>query len=138
VAEADQGFTLTTTPTTRPFWDAAVRRELRLPRCLECGRFHWYPRVACPYCSSQRLEWTVASGDATIETFTVVHRRMHLSGLERRLPFVVAVVRLSEGPTMTTNIVNWAPDTLEIGARVRVTFEDAGLESPLPVFEPVT
>src|SRR5579859_5860185 len=110
MAEVDHGFVLTTTPTTRPFWDAARRQEFMLPRCQNCGRFHWYPRVACPYCSSQRLEWQAASGEAVVETFTVVHRRMHLSGLERPLPFVVAVVRLREGPTITTNIVNCPPE----------------------------
>jgi uncharacterized OB-fold protein len=137
VAEVDQGFTLTTTPTTRPFWDAAGRGEFVMPRCEDCGRFHWYPRVACPYCACQRLAWQTVSGDATVETFTVVHRRMHLSGLERPLPFVVAVVRLSEGPTMTTNIVNCAPEAVKIGASVRVRFEEVGLEAPLTVFEPV-
>jgi uncharacterized OB-fold protein len=133
---AEENYVLTMTPTTRPFWDAARRGEFMLPRCQDCHRFHWYPRNVCPYCSSQRLEWRPASGEGTVETFTQVERRMHLSGVERPLPFVVAIVRLAEGPAMTTNIVNCSGDDLRIGLKVRVTFEEVGLEAPTAVFAP--
>src|SRR5687767_3768406 len=45
---------------TQPFWDAAARRELVLPRCAECGEWRWPPSPFCPKCRSQQQEWLPA------------------------------------------------------------------------------
>jgi uncharacterized OB-fold protein len=40
-----------------------------------------------------------------------------------RAPYVLAVVRLDEGPHMLTNIVGCAPDAVHVDMRVSVRFE---------------
>jgi hypothetical protein len=40
-----------------------------------------------------------------------------------KVPYVVAVVELDEGPRMSCNIVDCGPEAVRIGAEVRVTFE---------------
>ena len=39
--------------TAVPFWEGAKEGKLMLPRCEDCNRAHWYPRIICPFCYSQ-------------------------------------------------------------------------------------
>ena len=41
-------------PSSQPFWEAARQGRLMLPRCLACGRCHWYPRAFCPLDQRER------------------------------------------------------------------------------------
>lgn len=42
-------------PVTQPFWDGAKEGKLMLPRCVDCNRVHWYPRIICPHCHSMNI-----------------------------------------------------------------------------------
>ena len=123
------------TPETAPYWEAAARGELSLPRCLDCGAYVFYPRSFCPVCRSRRLEWVACSGDATLESF-IVNRRP-APGFEDVSP-VIALVRLAEGPVLTTTIVGVEPDpdALSLDMPLHVAFEPRG-DVVVPVFAPV-
>ena len=54
------------TPETQPFWDGCAAAELRIQRCLDCGKPYFYPRPVCPSCGSVNVEWFTASGEATL------------------------------------------------------------------------
>jgi len=72
--------------------------------------------------------WQDVSGRGTVYSFTV--DRVGLDPTQReRLPLVVALVELEEGPRLTTNIVGCAADAVKIGMPVEVTFEDLGQET---------
>lgn len=107
---------------TRRFWEAAGAGRLELPRCRACSLVVWYPRAICPDCWSTDLAWETMSGHGTVYSFTVTR-----SGGSRRwrdhLPFVVAYVRLDEGPTMLTNIVDCDPDDVAIDMAVTAVFD---------------
>jgi uncharacterized OB-fold protein len=120
---------------TGPYWAAAREQRLVMPRCKDCGRFHFYPRTLCPHCSSARLEWTQCSGEAVVYSFTVIHRAPS-PAFAARVPYVVATVKLAEGPHLMTNITGCAPDAVRIGMPVRVAFQKLSEEITLPVFEP--
>jgi uncharacterized OB-fold protein len=122
-------------PFSRPFWEAARRHELILQRCSSCTQHIFYPRYNCPHCGSTTLEWVKASGNGSVHTFTVARRPTHPAFADRT-PYVIAIVELEEGPRMTTNIVDCDPDSVRIGMRVKVTFEDVNEEVSLPVFRP--
>jgi uncharacterized OB-fold protein len=124
------------TPESRPFWEAARRHELALPRCRACGRMHFFPRAACPHCLSGDLEWRRVSGRGRLHTFTVVHRG--LRNFPLGTPYVLAVVELDEGPRMMTNLVGVDPDPakIRIGMAVEVAFDDVTPEVALPRFRP--
>lgn len=126
----------TPTPETRPFWEAAKRHELLLPRCRQCGPFFFYPRATCPRCLTTDIEWKAVSGRGTLHTFTIVHRGARNFPLPS--PYVMAIVELDEGPRMMTNLVGVKPDpeTLEIGMPVEVTWADVTPEVTLPHFRP--
>lgn len=125
------------TSSTAPFWEAARQGRLVLPHCQSCGRAHWYPRHTCPFCASQDLAWTPSQGSGTLETFTVVRQPFSTAGARREPPYVVAIVRLADGPRMTTSLVDCPLDGLRVGLPVRVRFDDAsGLDVPIAVFAP--
>ena len=119
---------------TAPYWNAAGRGELLLQRCRACDRHQFYPRGACTNCGNAELEWVQASGRGTIYSYTVFHRPPHPAF--DRLPLVVALVDLEEGPRMTTNIVGCDVGDVRIGMPVFVEFEQLTEDVGLPVFGP--
>lgn len=124
------------TDLSRPFWEGARSRELRIQRCTSCARHVFYPRLSCPFCGGRELEWVVASGKGTVYTYTVARRPTHAAFADRG-PYVIAIVELDEGPRMTTNIVGCSPEDVTIGMRVRAAYEDVDEEITLVNFEPV-
>ncbi|MFD3903077.1 Zn-ribbon domain-containing OB-fold protein [Streptomyces sp. CB04723] len=122
---------------TRPYWDAAAEGRLLIRRCAGCGRAHHYPREFCPYCWSEDVAWERASGEATLYTWSVVHRN-DLPPFGDRVPYVAAVVDLAEGPRMMTEIVGCAHEALRVGMRLTVAFREAEKEGgeAVPVFRP--
>ncbi|HEY3831045.1 MAG TPA: OB-fold domain-containing protein [Acidimicrobiia bacterium] len=110
---------------TAPFFAAAARDELAIPRCERCNQFVWYPKASCPSCDAP-LVWTPVSGRATLFTWTVV-RRAFLPAFADRVPFVTALVALDEDPAvrLCTYLADVDPDApLEAGTPLAVTFRD--------------
>jgi hypothetical protein len=75
------------------------------------------------------------SGRGTLYSYTV--DRVGLDPAQReRIPLIVALVELDEGPRLTTNLVDCTPESISIGMTVSVTFEDLG-EETLIHFRPI-
>jgi uncharacterized protein len=123
------------TPETQPFWDGCAAGELRLQRCLDCGKPYFYPRPACPACGSANVEWFTASGDASLYSYVISHRPAR--GFEDEGPYAIAVVELAEGPRMMTNLTGLppTPEALILDMPLRVAFEPRG-DMTVPVFTP--
>lgn len=119
---------------TVEYWDGARRGELRLRYCLDCAKHFYYPRPFCPVCWSTNLEWRTAAGTGTVYTYSIVHSNDNPQFRER-LPYVVAIVELDEGPRVDTNLVDCDHESIVVGMRVEVIFEDEG-EVTLPRFRP--
>lgn len=114
-----------------PFWAAAAQGRLLLLRCQACQRFAAYPRDICPHCWSQDQVWEEASGRAQVQTFTQVHQAGH-PGWQLAAPYVIALVRLAEGPVLLTQLlIDGRP--LRAGAACRVAFTPVG-DWTLPFF----
>jgi uncharacterized OB-fold protein len=115
-------------PETRPFWDSAAAGKFVLPRCNACGKTHWHPRAFCPLCFSPDISWTPASGGGEVYSFTIVRRKDS--------PYVLAYVKLAEGPVMMTNVIGCEPESVRIGLPVQVCFRPAAEGRHMPVFKP--
>lgn len=113
-------------PELEAFWRASAEGRLLLPRCQACGRMHWHPRAFCPFCQAGDIEWIEASGAGEVYTFSIVRRP--------GMPYVLAYVRLDEGPVLMTNIVDADPSTVRIGMRVQVSFRVTEQGRMAPVF----
>ena len=109
----------------REFWEGAGRGELRIQRCTTCGRHQHYARMLCSHCGHDALEWTTASGNGTVYSYTVI-RQNGVPPFNERVPFVVATVDLDEdGARMIAAMPDVAPADARIGMRVRATFRAA-------------
>jgi uncharacterized OB-fold protein len=113
-------------PETKDFWEAAAHGRLLIPKCMSCGRFHWYPRRVCPHCASSTIEMQEAKGGGEIYSFSIMRRA--------KAPYAIAYVRLTEGPTMMTNIVDCDFDDIDIGMRVKLVFKNSPEGYSLPMF----
>lgn len=123
---------------TKPFWEGAKAGKLMLPRCMDCNRVHWYPRLICPHCHSMSIEWIEGSGEGRLHTFAVQHRAF--GGWAREVPFVTAYIDLNEGDRMLTvlrGVDPNKPETIKIGCKVRVEFEPATEEVHIPFWRVV-
>jgi uncharacterized OB-fold protein len=127
---------------TAPFFAAAARGELVIPRCDACGELVWYPEETCPR-DGGTLSWQPVSGKGSLFTWAVV-RRAFLPAFEDRVPFVTALVALDEDPALRlcTYIVDAPPDALVADAPVQVTFRPLvfatvpGRSVVVPMFAP--
>jgi uncharacterized protein len=122
-------------PWARPFWEAARKEKLIIQKCKDCGKFVFYPRIACPHCFSEATEWVEASGKGKVYTYTVVENNAP-SAFIRDIPYVVAVIRLDEGVQMLSNVVGCDPREVQCDMPVEVTFEKLNEEFTLPKFRP--
>jgi uncharacterized protein len=121
---------------TQPFWDAAKRHELILPRCKKCSRYHFYPRELCPFCLSQNLEWVPASGKGHLYTYSIIHQPAN-PAFTGDVPYVYGVVRLIEGVMMPSNVVECQiPDGVTVDMPLTVVFDDVTPEWTLIKFKP--
>lgn len=120
---------------TAPFWEGCRAGRLLIQRCADCGHRQFYPRLVCSSCTSRRLEWEAASGRATVESFTVVRQAIS-PAYAADVPYVLAIVRLAEGPTMMTNIVGCDPADVSVGMDLLVAFEPLDADITLPKFRP--
>ena len=118
---------------SRPYWDALKQHRLTLKRCHDCGKHHFYPRVLCPHCHSDAVEWVDACGTGTSYSFTIA-RRPAGPAFKADTPYVVAVIDLDEGARMMTNIVTDDVEAVRIGQRVTVRYDDVTDEVTLPKF----
>lgn len=118
---------------SKPYWDAVAREELILRHCTACGEHHFPPRHLCPKCWSDKLDWTKSAGRGTVYSFTVM-QRAPMPQFAKRVPYVVALVDLEEGPRMMANVVGDDALQTRVGDRVTVCFEDRGEGSKVPQF----
>ena len=119
---------------TKPFWDGCRQHQLRFQKCGECGHVRWPPSIICPKCHSQNTEWILSSGRGKIYSYAVHHQAYH-PAFRDKLPYVVAIVELDEGPHLLTNIIGSPHDQLECDLAVTVTWEDVTGEISLPEFK---
>jgi hypothetical protein len=126
---------------SKPFFDAAMRSELWIPRCAATQRLVFPPRAFSPFAPGGALEWVRVSGRGAIWSFAVPHPPL-LPWYAERAPYVVLAVALEEDPRvrLVGNLVareggeigEVAPTSVRIGARVRVCFERVSDEISLP------
>jgi uncharacterized OB-fold protein len=121
------------TALSRPHWDGCKEGRLRVQRCRDCGHFVFIPHPSCTRCYADALEWVDSTGRGSVYSYTVVHRAPRPAF---ETPYVVAIVALDEGWHMLTNLVDVAPEDVEVGMAVEVSFRPVSDEITLPYFAP--
>lgn len=123
LTELVMGTTPTVVDETRPFWEGTLAEELRVQVCGACGSRQLPGGPCCSTCLSQELSWERASGRGTVFSFTVVRHAFHPSFADK-VPYVLADVRLDEGPILTSNVTDIDVEQIHIGLPVTVWFDE--------------
>ena len=122
------------TELTAPYWEAAREKRLVVQECLS-GRRQWHPPLPrCPHCHAAGPGWRQVSGDGTIYTYTVVRHPTHYA-FAGKVPYILAIVELAEGPRLVTAITGAAPEEIRGGQPVRAVFREVADGVTLPYFE---
>ena len=114
---------------TAPWWAGTRNNQLLLQTCRDCGHRQHHPRHLCLQCHGPDLGYTEATGQGVVDTFTEVHRSPRA---DLEVPYVIARVRLTEGPVMLSTLVG--DEEWQIGDEVRVDFQPLSDGRALPVF----
>ena len=95
-------------------------------KCTKCGELYFPSRLRCIKCNSEDLEPYIFSGEGKIETFSWVYTPP--KGFESSIPYCLAIVKLAEGPKLTTQLVGFEEDEVEIGIPVEFAFRKVSTE----------
>jgi hypothetical protein len=101
--------------------DWRLRREryqLVGGRCPECGRLHFPNRPVCRQCGKEGPEPYRFDGKGEVYSHATMYKAP--IGFEQDIPYVVALVRLEEGPLVTAQITDIEPSEVSIGMPVEV------------------
>ncbi len=99
-----------------PFYEALRSQKLLTTFCPQCALRHWPPRVVCPDCLSDRLDWIELPDQGTIHAYTIQDTGVP-PGFPR--PLIFAVVRVEE-LRIFTRLVETEPGQVERGRTVRL------------------
>jgi uncharacterized OB-fold protein len=107
------------TPASADFFDGARDGRLLLRRCTNCGTPR-APQVRwCHECREPTQSHMWASGDARLESWTVVHRPP-VPALKPDAPYAAGLVELEEGPLLLLRVLTLQGEQLERGMRLRI------------------
>jgi len=110
-----------------PFFENLRKGDLTTTRCKGCGAVLWQPRVVCPKCNGDEMEWISLPKEGTLFAFTEVRAAAPL-GMEKDVPFVVGLVELKGADIKLISRIDGARyEDLSIGDPVKLkvlTLED--------------
>ncbi|MFQ5477804.1 MAG: Zn-ribbon domain-containing OB-fold protein [Candidatus Binatia bacterium] len=128
-------------PADAAFWQAALRGELVVQACSDCGTLRFPPRPMCPGCQSVDHRWQKTSGRGRIWSVAFPHPPL-LPAFADVAPFNVVVVALDEDPRIRIvgNVVATEGGEINevgaaeivIGRAVRVAFQEIADGVALP------
>jgi len=122
------------TPDSQFWWDGVNDGKLLIQRCGACGKLRHPPRPMCPHCQSLDWDTIEASGRGTIYSFVVTH---HPQVPAFDYPLVPALIELEEGTRLVSDVIDYAPERVQIGLPVEVTYVAYDDDLTLPQFRVV-
>jgi hypothetical protein len=120
-------------PYAQAFYAYCAGGELRMQRCRDCGTWRHPPRVACAVCGSFVWEWSACAGTGTLYSWTVTVRPL-LASLAAVVPYVPAIIELTERVRMASRLIDVPNERLRAGLPVRVAFVPVDGAVTVPVF----
>ncbi len=96
---------------------SSQRYRLTGEQCAHCGVAIFPPRDVCPNCAQPAQDTFTFAGLGTVHSYTVVLNAPE--GFDEQAPYVIAWVRLDEGPLLTAQLTDLEGEP-EIGMRVEM------------------
>ena len=110
-------------------------------KCNSCNALSYPERKLCHKCRSSDLQEYRFKGTGQIYSHSIIHSAP--AGMEKQVPYAIAIIHLDEGPKMIAQLVDIDLDKIGIGMKVelciRKIYEDgkAGLIHYGVKFRPV-
>ncbi|MEX1668103.1 Zn-ribbon domain-containing OB-fold protein [Zhongshania guokunii] len=116
------------------FWTSGADGKLRMQYCEDCQYWQHPPSVCCRKCLGEGIAAKPMSGTGTVAAITV-NRMPWIPGL--KIPYILVIVELDEqaGLRLTSAMPGVEPESVAIGDRVKVRFEQRE-DVWMPFFEP--
>jgi uncharacterized protein len=120
-----------------PFWEGTRVGEIRFTKCQDCGKFHWYPNLLCPFCHSPNIKWQALTSQPRLFTWTYVDYNLPTVAL--RGPLIVILVEYDEAPDLylTSDLVECKPEDVKIGMPLQAVFQKVNDRLTMPLFKPM-
>ena len=108
------------------------RYNLKGSKCPVCGKVYFPSRDLCPHCrraSIGKMEPYAISREGEVYTFSIVHEAP--ASNNRQKPYVVAMIKTTDGIMISAQLVDVDPAEVKIGMPVRAVLRklDADGES---------
>jgi len=120
----------------RVYFDEAKRGRLVFQQCGDCAARLFYPRVVCPECMSESLEYVASSGKGVVYSFTTLHVPGSPAFADD-VPYTVVLVTLEEGVRVCADLIDCDPEHVTVDMPVEVVFEDVTEDFTRPRFRPI-
>ena len=114
------------------YFDALRAGRFQIQKCGACAKHIFYPRVLCPHCGSNQVEWVAPRGRGSVYSTSIVRRKVDAGG-----DYNVALIDLAEGPRLMSRVDGIALDQIRIGMQVQAKVLTEA-DKPLLVFVPET
>ena len=107
--------------TTARYWrENPQRYRLEAGKCSGCGTVHFPPRRICKECHGREFETVTLPDEGKVVTYTVI--RVAPSAFTDEAPYAVALVELTDGTRLMSQLVDCEPEQIEMGMSVKIEF----------------
>lgn len=76
-----------------PFYENLKKGKLTTTKCKKCREILWQPRIVCPNCLSDDLEWIELPKEGKLFAFTEMNAGAPI-GFEEDIPFLIGIIEL--------------------------------------------
>jgi len=97
------------------FYEHLKEGRLTTTQCIDCGHIAWPPRIVCPECMSDQLEWVDFPKVGRIYAFAV-QEGGNPPGFPA--PMVYALIDFDNGKRIISPIVDCDPNEVKVDAEV--------------------
>jgi len=95
------------------FYENLAQKKLTTTKCKHCGATPFPPRVVCPECNSDELEWVELADKGKVLQFSE-----EVAGVEA--PLIHAIVDLGHGLRLLSRVVNCPAGQLKEGDELQL------------------
>lgn len=115
------------------WWEAVDKGKVLIQRCKSCKTLRHPPRPMCGECQSMEWDSVESELEGEVFSFTQIHYPK-FPGYPH--PLLAAVISLSEGTRLISNVVGCEPEDVHIGMKVKGKVEQVDEKTMLPQFYP--
>jgi len=100
------------------FFQSLKEGKLTTTKCKNCGKLMWPPRIVCPECFSENLEWVDLGAEGELYAFTEMRLGAPL-GFVEDAPFCIGLIKIG-GLLISARIDEAKYEDLKIGDKAKL------------------